>query len=433
MKRVLAIELRRSPVLLFAPWLLAFDLGMLLATRDSRYWAGDWHATSLAIAFPVLVLAPALAACAAWVAGRGRRQGFAILDAVMPRPARHASIVQWAVVAGVGVGIYLLGAVVAGVRTAAEAKAGHIWLSYVLVGAVSLLAYSAVGYCAGRLVSSRFTAPICGLAVFGWLVALSTTSPRWQRLALTATDPLLTSPALAARPVVVGARVLLAGAVLVCAAALVGAGRGGGRARVVRVTAPIAGLAAVGLVVVGFGGDNLTPRGAPTAGYCQGSAPRVCLWPEHAKWADDAVDVAGRLAVALQGVATLPPVINEAGLGGTPTEPAGVPAIVINTVPVTRGSLITGLVAGIAPTPPPACMLASGSQRFDSERFERYLLVGAWLTYQGSGSVTDNIRPDPERFAELLRASPDRQRSWIRDNIPLVRACDQPVIGPSGP
>lgn len=135
------------------------------------------------------------------------------------------------------------------------------------------------------------------------------------------------------------------------------------------------------------------------APYCVGSGPRVCTWPEHAKWAPEAGRVAPRLAVSLRAIYTFPMTISEAGLAGAR---GAAPAVVVQDIPVTPASLVPGLTRQRVPPIPRGC-LTSGP------RVERYFSCErGWSGKDQERSpavMCSPTRPDPVVATARLAAS----------------------------
>lgn len=420
MTGVLAVEFRRSPGIWLAPALAV--LAVVLTQRDAAYWAGDWHATSIEVQFPVLVLGPVLAGFAAWTAGRERRHGHEPIAATAPRTPVSRAAVQWVALTCWGLLAYVVEAGVAVARTASRAGGGGPWPSYLLLGIVALITYPAVGFAIGRILPGRLTPALVAVGAFGLLVAGATDRVGLNRLALYHGD-ILVSPALRIRPAVWLLQLGWSAAVLLLAVAAV-------RCWHTRARGPLA-MAAVALLVAGavgvttsmlVGSRDLTARAAPAAPACQGSEPRVCMWPDHAKWAGPAAVVAGRLHTALSGIYRFPATVYEAGLHTG--RRAGTPELTVGTVPVTEVSLVAGLTDGLLPEKPPSCLLA------DPARFDRYVLMQAWLDVKGAGRVSPGISVDGARLAEIMSWGDDQQRAWFRDGLSGMPACARPGASP---
>lgn len=159
------------------------------------------------------------------------------------------------------------------------------------------------------------------------------------------------------------------------------------------------------------------PRNRNVLPACRGSAPEICVWPEHQKWLGDAVAVSTALARALNGVYTFPPRVYEEGLHPDWAVQHAVPRVVVNTVPVTQASLVTGLTEGVLPAQPSACVSA------DPELLSKYVLAQAWLRWKATGSVGPGISVDEESLAHLLGLPEPTQKQWILNTSEILASC----------
>jgi hypothetical protein len=410
------LEFRRSPGRWLGPALIV--LGIVTVSQDGSYWVGNWQATSIQAQFTTVIAGPLLAGCAAWAAARGRRHGHETLAVTTPRADLVTALVQWSAVTAWGLLAYLVVLVLAVVRTAPAAVSGGPWPSYLALGAIALVAYSAVGYGLGRALPSRLVAPLAALAVFVYLTVLAFTGPWVSRLALYYGD-ILVSPATRLRMSVWLAELAWGAALVVVACALMTWRRTEWSRRIAVLVAATLPAVAVVLVARSLGPDDLVPRPPAAQPVCRGDAPRVCLWPEHGKWAQDAAAVATGLSAALTGVYQFPATVYEAGL--QPGAPATGPEVRIDTLPVTRVSMVAGLGDEIAPSVPPPCL------RRDSERFQRYALLRAWLNVKAAGTIGPSVMVDGARLERIFALDAPRQQQWVRDSIRAVRDCTAPL------
>jgi hypothetical protein len=190
-----------------------------------------------------------------------------------------------------------------------------------------------------------------------------------------------------------------------------------------RIAAAILAAAPGAAVLLGagvLGGGELKARAAVAEPVCEGNAPRVCVWPEHAKWAPLAASVAHRAAIALEGVARMPDTIYERGLSGAGG--ANVGEVRIDRIPVTGPALVAGLVEGIVPPRPPRCANDLG------DRLAVHATIAAWIRMRAAGSVGNDIYVSDQRPLEaLLRRRPADQARWVRRHLPAISHCDVPV------
>jgi hypothetical protein len=173
--RLLWIEFRRNAGIWFVLPIVAICWYLL---NSSRGWIPFlWSETNSLLQEMMIPLAgPALTGLAAWMAGRDRRRGLDDLLETTSRPVmvRRLTVLAgtalWVVLAYVIFAAYMLG------RTARLATWGRPALWPILIVLAALLAYGAWGFLAGSLFSSRFTAPLAAIVVFGAGVAFTSTS-----------------------------------------------------------------------------------------------------------------------------------------------------------------------------------------------------------------------------------------------------------------
>jgi hypothetical protein len=163
--RLLRLELRHNAMLWMMP--VAVALFWVTAGRKAMATPPLWGVRAANMQ-PVAVLAFAcpVAGAAAWMGSRESRRRTVDLVSITarPRPARllatWAATTCWALVAYV-----FCIAVVYGVTAQQATWGGPLWWP-ALVAAASLPAVSALGFAAGTLVPSRFTAPLVTIATF---------------------------------------------------------------------------------------------------------------------------------------------------------------------------------------------------------------------------------------------------------------------------
>ena len=188
---LLRLELRHNAML----WVLPVAVGLFWFTTYRKAMAMPplWYPRAASMQFGALVaFACPVAGAAAWMGSREARRRTIDLVTITARPRWARLLTTWAATtfwATVG----YLGCVAAlyGATAQQTAWGGPLWWP-VAVGAASLSALSAVGFAAGTLVSSRFTAPVVAVAAF-FALALSTqlihgSQSYWQ------VSPVVTSP-----------------------------------------------------------------------------------------------------------------------------------------------------------------------------------------------------------------------------------------------
>jgi hypothetical protein len=163
--RLLGLELRRNAM----PWM--FPLLVLLFVfdpfRTAMGYAPLWDLRASVVVNKLLPdFVAFVAGVAAWMGSRDSRRHTADLVTATPRPRWTAWLVTWAATAIWAVILYLCGvAVIYGV-TATQATWGHPLWWPVAVGCAELAVISALGFAAGTLFPSRFTAPLAAIGAF---------------------------------------------------------------------------------------------------------------------------------------------------------------------------------------------------------------------------------------------------------------------------
>jgi hypothetical protein len=162
---VLRIEIRRSVVLWAVPLLLAlfyFD-----SFRTAAGFPPVWTVRSSVVSNNMSPdFGPLAAGLAAWVASReGRRKtGDLVATTVRPAWARQASALGatlfWLLLT------FLAGVAAIYIDTARQATWGGPPLWPVAVGVVELVTFAVIGFTAGALFPSRFTAPLAAIGTF---------------------------------------------------------------------------------------------------------------------------------------------------------------------------------------------------------------------------------------------------------------------------
>jgi hypothetical protein len=162
--RLLRLELRRNPMALMLP--LLFVLFWFDTYRGSMALPALWSARALPLeqGTDVVDLAPFVAGVAAWVGSRDGRRGTGEQVASTALPRWKAQVTAWAAITCWSMAGYLACVGVLYAVTASQGAAGHPLWWPVVVGAVAMVAFSALGFAAGVLVPSRFTAPLTAIA-----------------------------------------------------------------------------------------------------------------------------------------------------------------------------------------------------------------------------------------------------------------------------
>lgn len=161
--RLLRLELRRSTMMWMVP--LALVAFWLDTYRGSMALPALWGSRTLILRQGMAVddFAPFVVGAAAWVGGRDRRRGVGEQVDITPLPRWAARTASWAATAGWTLGTYLACVGFLYGMTAWQGAAGSPLWWPVVVGAVALAAFSALGFALGTLVPSRFTAPLAAI------------------------------------------------------------------------------------------------------------------------------------------------------------------------------------------------------------------------------------------------------------------------------
>jgi hypothetical protein len=325
--RLLRLELRRNAMLWMLPLLGAlFWFGIYRPSMALPPW---WNLRGAMMQQALLGFAPLVAGAAAWMGSREGRRGIIDLVRVTALPRWAGQLATWAATTCWAIVAYLgCVAVVYGITTRQVTGGGPLWWP-VAVGAMGVAASCALGFAAGVLFPSRFTAPLVAVAV---LLALgagaiaiehnNTYAQIWPLNVQGALPPesfgvfysylpdlaiaqmvLLTGLAAAALaalglPAAAGGRWLRCAAAALAAAGLLAAGTG------VRL-AGTARLEAHGIVIAALH-DAASDRPITYTPVCSHAAVPVCLHPAYRS-----------LLPAV--TAALGPVLSEvAGLPGAP-------------------------------------------------------------------------------------------------------------------
>ena len=162
---LLRIELRRSVALLALPLLLtvAWFIGRGLMPTGLLVWLD----TSNAIRNSVLTLIPLVGGLSAWTAIRNHRRGTGEMLATTPLSPASRDLATWAGTTLWGIAAYTLYACVLLALTLPNATWGAPSTGLLLVGLLTLVAGSALGYAAGYYLPNWFVPPIVAVLLFG--------------------------------------------------------------------------------------------------------------------------------------------------------------------------------------------------------------------------------------------------------------------------
>ena len=163
--RLLRLELRRNPMLWMLPLIAA--LFWIVVYRRSMALAPSWslRATTMQTGI-VSVFVPTVAGAAAWMGSREGRHGLVDLLTCTAQPRWARQLAGWAATTGWAIAAYIVCVGVLYAATGRQATwGGPLWWP-AAVGVASVPAFAALGYAAGALRPSRFTAPLVAMAAF---------------------------------------------------------------------------------------------------------------------------------------------------------------------------------------------------------------------------------------------------------------------------
>jgi hypothetical protein len=189
--RLLWLELRHNAMLWVLP--AAVALFWLTTYRKAIAMPPLWNVRAATLQSGAIVdfITPVVGA-AAWMGTREARRRTAELVSITARPGWARQLVGWAAISCWALAGYLVCLAATYGATARHASwGGPLWWPAFVAGA-SLPALAALGFAAGTLMPSRFTAPVAAVAAF-FVLALSTelivgSQSYWQ------VSPLITGP-----------------------------------------------------------------------------------------------------------------------------------------------------------------------------------------------------------------------------------------------
>jgi hypothetical protein len=352
--RLLRLELRHNAMLWMLP--VVFALFWLTTYRKTMAMPPLWNMRAVSLQSGAILdfITPVVGA-AAWMESREARRRTSELMTITARPRWARLLLTWAATTCWALVGYLVCLAVLYGMTAHQASwGGPLWWPATVVAA-SLLAFSALGFTAGALLPSRFTAPLAAIAAF-FVLALSTqlivgSQSYWQISPVVAAPWDIGSNASMATfypyvPDLAIAQVIFpAGlAVALLAALALPRGSGGRRLRAAAAAVTAAGLAAAGTAVALAGTGQLDSQGMIAipvlhdaasdrpirfTPVCSHTAIPVCLNPAYASY----------LPVT---VTALAPLLRE--VGGLP----GAPARISQAAAVYRQGIGNSVSIGLA-------------------------------------------------------------------------------------
>jgi hypothetical protein len=357
--RLLRLELRRNAMLWLTPVIAV--LFWYTVYRPTEAMPPLWNLRAMGMQHSALLVFVPVAGAATWMASRDSRRRTADLVSVTARPRWARQLAVWAATTSWALTAYLVftGALYL-VIAHQVSYGGPLWWPAV-VGAAGIPAMSAVGFAAGVLFPSRFTAPLVTVAAFfatGFSGVLAHGSQSYWQISpvISGAADLGPDPGVATfyhyLPDLSIAQVMFLAGLTAAVTGALGLPRGsGGRwLRACAAVCAVAGLAAAGTAVALAGTGRMEPSGMiaipalhdaasdqPIAytPVCSGGTVPVCLNPAYRSYLPV---VAAALRPALAEIAGLPgaparisqaaPVFRQAPHHGIYTSAVGVQSAV---------------------------------------------------------------------------------------------------------
>ncbi|MEO8247376.1 MAG: hypothetical protein ABI622_09695 [Chloroflexota bacterium] len=411
----LGTTLRTMP----ATW-LALPIWALAAAYVNFLYPADGYAVdaSAKATTTLAFIAPFVAACAAWEGSRLGRGG--VWD--FPLVRSRLAVGFWAVLPAVLVGIVAI--TVAIVAQVARSDAGFPDPRFLVMSALDLAAYGALGLALGRLLPFAVAGPVAIVLPFLWLAFVPAMEPVWMRhLTGMFRDCCGNAQDLDLKAALASA---LVDAGIVGTAALLVTGGAGALRRIVAPVAPlVVSLAVAAMLVSGMKYDPAVARD-PNALECStAGGVTVCLWPEHRQRADEVAAIVGDVHEAWQaaGIAA-PSVYTEADAR---VKPEGALAFSFNGALSKRDDIINSL--GYSMAPPFRECFGGSTGAIVLEYLQ------AWYAAAG-GMSQANLQeeygyeqgpPYPEVLdvvADLQAATPAVRREWMSRAARLSQICE---------
>lgn len=423
--RLLRLELRRN----IMPWLLPLlaVLFWFVTYRPAMANPPFWNVRSAIVqSHTMLAFAPLLAGAAAWAGSRDRRRGVADLVGMTALPRWAGQLAAWAATTCWAEAIYLAGVAVLYVVTAHQgAWGGPLWWP-VAVGAAFVAASCALGFTAGSLLPSRFTAPVAAFVMFlalaGCAFALQANVTYAQIWPLNVQGALpsdsygifypylpdlpitqlmflagLAAAALGGLglPTAAGGRWLRRAAAVVTAAGLAAAGTGVALAGTAR-------LEAHGIVVPALH-NAASDRPTPYTPVCGHTAIPICLQPAYRALLPDVTAALGPVLSQVAGLPGMPARLTQVAVTSARQAPSNGVAFggpVISGRPPVLYLPLAGLtLPGEGNTP--ASQFIAGLRQQDGPSILSALvgLPGQIPAQSGLGGI--NSIPNPRHFAQV--------------------------------
>jgi hypothetical protein len=416
--RLFTIEARRSIALWFV-----LPLAMLIAWGTVTTMHPDgaptiWARSNVQFGLMCVVAAFLMSGVGAWAAGRDRRRQTEELLRTMPRPASLRDIPILAGTLTWGLVACLLAGALVYVVIDREATWGGPDVAPIIVGLLTVVAGTAVGYLGGAIIPSRFAAPLVAVAFASAMLLAGTRSTGVAYLSPFAMDPRGFSPYdvfYQAPTIPLAQTVLWLAGLTACACAATALWR--------RRTALVFGTF-VGALVIATTGAVLTVQafvhppweriyaGQPLAEYelvCVERSIPVCLHPAYEARLQEYADRIGVLVEPLVGVP------------GGPTRAEQLPS---------RKSPRSNETLEIIPSELVVLQVTYDLVRTPGAGFNpAQRVIALWLITRTGASLTGAQAffgaEHPDETAAVARFSaldPDAQRTWLMANFQDLRA-----------
>lgn len=448
---LIRIETRRGVALLLSPLILAAAWWMAwYGTYGAMYevaFSGTyiWEEMSRSAKDSILTTGPLAAGIAAWAAGRNRRRGMGELLSTTALPAACRELLTWAGVALPFAAVYLGLLILLGVPTALNATWGMPLFGYVLVGLVSLLWDSALGFAAGHWLPSRFTAPLVAVALYVAHLLPMGASDYESGVGLlspAAYSNMAGADVFQEAPPIAVQQTLLFGGLAVAALASVALRSGARRAGGVSLAASLI-VATVGLVAAlmsgnPYGFDALEAETVPFEYACEEGGIAVCVHPAYSKLLPKTASSINEVGKPLVGIPGAPRRAVQIGHSTTPEDYEKGTATFAYAGKMARDEVAYSLVADEAVMERLAATEddrkfteedlrrcgGSPDERYFEPEYEAQVVVGDWLLTRAGGRVfpmgsCPNAKALKERFAAL---SPNAREKWLTENLTDLRA-----------
>ncbi|WP_103500329.1 hypothetical protein [Streptomyces sp. SM14] len=432
---IFRLRLRANAAVAATVPLLGLVLLYVLAEEAGGGPDGYWTAATAKAASALMFIAPVVAACAAWEAGRLRRAGVG-----GGAPVRGGVRIAAASLTPVLLlGLLALAVALAGVRAQMGAAPG--WPDPPILGAAvaTLGGYLLVGYALGLWLPPAASLPVALVGGYLWQVYPPALEPLWLRhltqpargccvsVDTVATGgvagPVLTAVALAA--------VALAATTVSRHAPRRGSPAPAGLALVVVPALLVAAAAGAGAVraVSDLGPDAVVARPPAEMVCTDAAAVRVCVWPEHEARLEETAQVVREAVTGLTLVGVTPPdlVTEHLGPSGEPASDTWWTVTVRGSAGFTTDDIRAGLAADLAMSlldrheSPRAADCPADAVKAADEGFEAADQLLAWLAVRaGMDPGQAHARFDPQLWTAVgpvLDGDDAAQAAWYRSAL----------------